>query len=71
MAVAGRIEDHCIIALAAAQLAKQNDLPDRAINTADKTTQKWGKLTEPMQEPLDTRKPGEWWASMEEVFHTD
>ncbi|MCG2791214.1 MAG: L-rhamnose mutarotase, partial [Actinomycetia bacterium] len=25
----------------------------------------------PMQEPLDTRKKGEWWAEMEEVFHQD
>jgi len=24
-----------------------------------------------MQQPLDTRKEGEWWAGMEEVFHTD
>ena len=22
-------------------------------------------------EPLETRKPSEWWASMEEVFHCD
>jgi L-rhamnose mutarotase len=26
---------------------------------------------EPMQEPLPTRKEGEWWATMEEVFHLD
>jgi L-rhamnose mutarotase len=25
----------------------------------------------PMQAPLDTRAEGEWWANMEEVFHTD
>ena len=24
-----------------------------------------------MQEPLETRVEGEWWAEMEEVFHTD
>jgi L-rhamnose mutarotase len=24
-----------------------------------------------MQQPLDRRKEGEWWAEMEEVFHTD
>ena len=23
------------------------------------------------QEPLKTRNEGEWWANMEEVFHTD
>ena len=37
----------------------------------DSTTQAWWKLTDPMQLPLETRKEGEWWASMEEVFHTD
>ena len=37
----------------------------------DPTTQAWWKLTDPCQEPLETRQPGEWWASMEEVFHTD
>ena len=38
---------------------------------ADPKTQAWWKLTDPCQEPLETRKEGEWWASMEEVFHTD
>jgi hypothetical protein len=28
-------------------------------------------ICEPMQVPLETRKPGEWWAEMENVFHTD
>jgi len=37
----------------------------------DPTTQEWWKLTDPCQEPLETRQPGEWWVSMEEVFHTD
>lgn len=31
----------------------------------------WWKITDPMQIPFDTRKPGEWWAQMENVFHTD
>jgi L-rhamnose mutarotase len=35
------------------------------------TTQKWWAIMEPMQQPLDTRKEGEWWAEMEEVFHLD
>ena len=30
----------------------------------------WWDIMEPMQEPLPTRKEGEWWAEMEEVFHT-
>jgi L-rhamnose mutarotase len=37
----------------------------------DPTTQEWWKLTDPCQEPLETRAPGEQWAVMEEVFHTD
>jgi L-rhamnose mutarotase len=31
----------------------------------------WWKITDPMQSPLSTRKDGEWWAPMEEVFHHD
>ena len=33
--------------------------------------QEWWNITDPMQVPLETRKPGEWWASTENVFHTD
>jgi L-rhamnose mutarotase len=38
---------------------------------ADPKTQEWWAIMKPMQAPLDTRKEGEWWAGMEEVFHTD
>lgn len=38
---------------------------------SDPDTQAWWKLTDPCQEPLETREEGEWWASMEELFHTD
>lgn len=34
-------------------------------------TQEWWALMEPMQDPLATRDPGEWWAAMAEVFHLD
>ena len=34
-------------------------------------TQDWWAVMKPMQEPLATRKEGEWWADMEEVFHLD
>ena len=44
---------------------------DMAKMAADSVTQQWWKLTDPCQEPLSTRKDGEWWASMEEVFHCD
>ena len=36
---------------------------------ADPKTQEWWKLTDPCQEPLPDRPPGEWWADMEEVCH--
>jgi L-rhamnose mutarotase len=36
---------------------------------ADPKTQEWWAIMKPMQEPLETRAPGEWWAEMEEVFH--
>jgi L-rhamnose mutarotase len=44
---------------------------DMAKMAADPTTQEWWKLTDPCQEGLSTRQPGEWWANMEEVFHCD
>jgi L-rhamnose mutarotase len=34
-------------------------------------TQDWWAIMQPMQEPVPTRKEGEWWAEMEEVFHLD
>jgi L-rhamnose mutarotase len=44
---------------------------DMAKMAADPTTQKWWSIMEPMQSPVPGRKEGEWWASMEEVFHMD
>jgi L-rhamnose mutarotase len=38
---------------------------------ADPKTQEWWAIMEPMQAPLETRAEGEWWASMEEVFHVE
>lgn len=43
---------------------------DMANMAEDSTTQEWWKLTDPMQEPLETHKEGEWWTSIEEIFHT-
>ena len=37
----------------------------------DEATQRWWAIHDPMQEPLPTRKEGEHWAPMEEVFHVD
>jgi L-rhamnose mutarotase len=44
---------------------------DMAKMAADPVTQDWWAIMEPMQQPIPTRKEGEWWANMEEVFHTD
>lgn len=44
---------------------------DMAKMAADPETQSWWSLTEPCQEPLPTRKDGEWWAEMDEIFHLD
>ncbi len=42
---------------------------DQALLAQDPVTQDWQRLVGPLQRPLDTRQPGEWWAGMTEVFH--
>lgn len=37
----------------------------------DSLTREWWKLTDPCQVPLESRKEGEWWASMEELYHLE
>ena len=44
---------------------------DMARMAADPETQRWWDWMMPMQQPLADRAEGEWWASMEEVFHLD
>lgn len=44
---------------------------DSAQMAADPVTQKWWALCQPCQQPLQNRQPGEWWATMEVVFHAD
>lgn len=41
---------------------------DMAKMAADPRTQEWWAVCMPCQSPLETRKDGEWWAGMEEVF---
>jgi L-rhamnose mutarotase len=38
---------------------------------ANPQVKRWWSFTDPCQKPLADRKPAEWWASMEEVFHQD
>ena len=44
---------------------------DMALMAADSKTREWRMHTDPMQEPVEGRATGEWWATMKEVFHTD
>ncbi len=44
---------------------------DMALMAADAATQEWWAVCKPCQKPLNTRKEGEWWAQMDEVFHID
>jgi L-rhamnose mutarotase len=38
---------------------------------ADPETQRWWKIMDPMQQPVEGAAPGEHWATMREVFHFD
>ncbi len=44
---------------------------DMAKMAANSETQRWWDVCMPLQQPFDTRKEGEWWAKMEDVFYTD
>lgn len=44
---------------------------DMAKMADDPETQRWWDVCKPCHEPLETRAEGEWWASMDEIFHTD
>lgn len=41
---------------------------DMARMKAEPRMHDWWRLTDPMQDPLPGRAPGEWWARMEPVF---
>lgn len=44
---------------------------DMARMAEDEETQRWWDVCKPCQQPLETRKDGEWWADMDEYFHLD
>jgi L-rhamnose mutarotase len=44
---------------------------DMAKMAADPSTQKWWDVCMPMQNPVESRAEGEWWKTMDEVFHSD
>lgn len=53
------------------EYAGTNYKADMEKMAADPTTQQWWEVCKPCQEPVTTRSEGEWWASMEEIFHYD
>ncbi|MFA6472452.1 MAG: L-rhamnose mutarotase [Candidatus Latescibacterota bacterium] len=44
---------------------------DMAVLAADPEIKAWWKMTDPCQIPIQLKKEGEFWAGMDEVFHTD
>lgn len=49
----------------------QDYAADMARMAADPKTQEWWTIMNPMQNPFPDRGEGNWWTTMEEVFHTD
>ncbi|MDR1342520.1 MAG: L-rhamnose mutarotase [Prevotellaceae bacterium] len=48
-----------------------SDYPaDMSKMASDPETRRWWDACGPCQQPLETCADGEWWASMEEIFHT-
>ena len=44
---------------------------DMALMAADPLTQEWWDVCKPLQQPLEDRAEGEWWAATDELFHLD
>ncbi|MDD3743449.1 MAG: L-rhamnose mutarotase [Lentimicrobiaceae bacterium] len=44
---------------------------DADMKKLSKLTKDWLQETDPCQTPVESAKKDEWWAEMEEVFHTD
>jgi L-rhamnose mutarotase len=53
------------------EYAGANFEEDMAKMAADPIIQKWWDACKPCMLPIETRKEGEWWANMEEIFHQD
>ncbi len=43
---------------------------DQARLKESEAMRRWWTICDPMQEPFETRREGEWWSAMPEVFHT-
>jgi len=44
---------------------------DMARMAEDVETQRWWDIVKPLMYPIESRKPGEFWADMTEIFHFD
>lgn len=44
---------------------------DMALIAADPETQRWWKITGPMQNPVPEVEDGQWWLTIPEKFHLD
>jgi L-rhamnose mutarotase len=44
---------------------------DMKLMAADAETQRWWKIMDPMQYPVESAEPGEHWSPLKEVFHFD
>ena len=63
-----RLEDGRDYLFASFEYVGDDFAADQKRMAADAATQAWWRRTEPLQEPLEPRPPGSWWAPMEEVF---
>lgn len=44
---------------------------DMQVMAEDPTTQRWWALCNPLQDPVKSVRPGEWWHEIPEIFHHD
>jgi L-rhamnose mutarotase len=66
-----RLDDGALYLFSYCEYVGSDYEADRAKMAADPVTREWWRLTDPCQQPIAQRSPGEWWASMDEVFHHD
>jgi len=66
-----RLPDGCHYLFSYFEYVGDDFAADMAKMAADPTTQQWWDVCKPCHAPLADRATGEWWASMDEVFHQD
>ena len=66
-----RLPDGCHCLFSYFEYVGDDFAADMAKMAADPVTQQWWDVCKPCQTPLADRATGEWWASMDKVFHQD